>query len=252
MILAGLALFGFVIFWVGVASNYQKHNQREPQGSERAHNSQSNSDYTAPSKPGIHIECEPNCSAQESKDHANEGPIARFIRKAIDDPLTAFTGILALTTLFLAGYTAIVARATKAAADHIPRVERAYIFADVFFNQRGLGVTVHLSNLGKTPAEISKIAFELCEKIPASPNYSGEIYVGIRLRAGIENVPTELNEGLSKFKGKPTVIYGRVYYRDIFGDNHSSGFIFRISNDEYGTTNIASVNDAPSIYTEWN
>jgi hypothetical protein len=169
IVIAGLALFGFVVFQIGVASQHQRQHQREPQRSEAPNHQKGDTDNSSVTKSGIQIECDPNCAAQESKDHANESTIARFFRKAVDDPLTAFTGILALTTLFLAVYTAIVARATKAAAEHIPRVERAYLFigpANIILHSKPDRTLFCLvaDNAGKTPAIIT----EICLTYPAT------------------------------------------------------------------------------------
>jgi hypothetical protein len=89
---------------------------------------------------------------------------------------------------------------------------------------------IHMNNHGMTPAELMQIAIEFCDsaKIPPEPTYHPEPFhdwlgPGTQSRPMLwRKIPTD----------KPaSAIYGRLYYRDIFGKNRSSGFIQSILPD---------------------
>jgi hypothetical protein len=101
----------------------------------------------------------------------------------------------------------------------------------------------HLNNHGKTPGELMKIAIEFCDSsnIPKSPTYKPEpfqdwIGPGTQSRAMKSK---EIPKGM-------TAVYGRVYYRDIFNLEHSSGFIQSLESDG-GTWPL----HAPEAYTSY-
>ena len=243
----GFALGGSFVWGL---SYENPHDKRQPQGSQNSYDSKGVSNYASVTQVNAEIECDPNCAAKEPEKYRYEGWPARFVRKSLDDPLAVFTALLALATMALATYTAVVARATKRAAEHIPRVERAYIFADVFFKNVGFGgistgVVISISNYGKTPGDVYKIAFDFVAAIPPVPDYRGDLAFDIRLKAGVENEMTKIYRTFDQIKGKP-IAYGRIYYRDIFGDEHSSGFIRRIMSSQ-----IDIYEGAPPAYTKW-
>lgn len=166
-----------VVQWVSPYGSQQQ--QREPQRREDTNHGQGVTQHAAPTHFGVQIECDPNCTAEKPNQNANEGAVARLFRKTVDDPLILFTFLLAVGTIILAIYTAVVARATKTAAEHIPRVERAHLFITIrTHNIRDLfqvgrlydnSPTMHpnpmewpvveyvLKNYGKTPAILKEI-----------------------------------------------------------------------------------------------
>src|SRR5271156_2954238 len=97
-IIAGLALFGFVIFQIGAASNHQK--REVPQQENRGENANTTGDRSRGGA-AIDIECDPNCNAKPPNDDRNESYFSRVLRKTFDDPLTILTGVLALATFGL-------------------------------------------------------------------------------------------------------------------------------------------------------
>lgn len=76
---------------------------------------------------------------------------------SVERAIVAFTALLALSTLLLWVYTRRVANAAKIAAEHVPAVERAYIFGgptDLFLLHDQASVRLAMQNYGRTPAVI--------------------------------------------------------------------------------------------------
>jgi hypothetical protein len=147
------------------------------------------------------------------------------------------------------------------------QVERAYVFARVVLKtERISGITVQgtirdpegvkfldvvLDNHGKTPAYVSEIAISICfvEELPkgnelSADNNKSTLLANISLGPNATEIPTYRRRELRNVAGR--IMYGRVYYTDIFGESHSSGFIYRIHQN--GRT--APVEAAPE-YTAW-
>jgi len=198
--------------------------------------------------PSAQINCDPNCSAETTNKNRNQSAVARFISKTINDPLIAFTGIMSLATFVLAIYIGVVANSTKAAAEHVPRVERAYISGGGGPppNNPGTLFRFDINNFGKTAGNIIEIrwGFFSANAIPAFVPAFQELHFyydwikpdlwrpGIHLVAVPGNIPNP-------------VIFGRFYYRDVFNKSHSSGFILQI-HPNGASTPIR----APAAYTE--
>jgi len=102
-----------------------------------------------------------------------------------------------------------------------------------------------INNYGKTPADLTGIGFGFCDakSIPPEPIYEhryrwDQVQPGDRGRAVF---PIDIP------KDKPaTAVYGRFYYRDIFGGHHSCGFINEIGVE----MNRSDPIPAPAAYTE--
>ncbi len=102
-----------------------------------------------------------------------------------------------------------------------------------------------VNNYGKTAAELRGFAVNFCDSsdIPTNPIYERRywydwILPGDRARhVTFIDIPTN---------GASTAAYGRFYYRDIFGQTYSTGFINRINRDNGESVPI----DAPRAYTE--
>jgi hypothetical protein len=102
---------------------------------------------------------------------------------------------------------------------------------------------VHLNNHGKTTGELMNIAIDFCDAdvIPSQPAYDPQPFhdwIGPGTQSRLvdwRDIPND----------RPaSAVYGRVYYRDIFGKDHSAGFIQSISPDG-GTAPLL----APLAYT---
>jgi hypothetical protein len=101
----------------------------------------------------------------------------------------------------------------------------------------------HINNHGKTPGELMQIAIEFCDRseIPESPTYHPEPFhdwIGPNTQSRAMK-RKEIPEGV-------TAVYGRVYYRDIFKVDHSSGFIQSLEADG-GSLPL----HAPDAYTSY-
>ena len=160
--------------------------------------------------------------------HENHGPI-----------VAVFTIILAFSTIALWVSTRDAALAAKAAAEHIPIVERAFIHGGVHPKGRTLvcdgekiRVRFSMANYGKTPAFIKsvKVGSAQFKGLSEVPNYSKDVPVldlffplmtmdEVRLLDNVEvTVPADGNY----------VVFQRVFYDDIFGNSHSSGSVHRL------------------------
>ena len=222
-VVATLAMYGFLMFQTGVASNYPKYSQ---------HQSASNPE----TKSG---ERHPPKSLWTPDDSA--GFFTLWI--------AAFTGVLALSTIFLWRATRDAAIAGKIAAEHISRTERGYIYGGfgVRYPVRDNGqeaflLRVTMANYGKTPCFITKIKVGKgrIDNLPDEPVfeqtfdildlYFPSMTMGeVRTTKASIFIPTD---------GKH-VAFQRVFYTDVLGKEHFSGSIYRF----YPT--IAGIADEP-------
>ena len=142
-----------------------------------------------------------------------------------------FTAILAVSTIFLWLSTRRLWRVTRIAAEHIPHVERAYVSGGATgVENLPEHFAVTADNYGKTPAFIGTIWANIVpeNELPDTPVYDPPglgLFGGQMLKPGTSGHFTavrlwDLIEG--------RVIYGRIWYRDIFKQCHSAGFILRI------------------------
>jgi hypothetical protein len=99
--------------------------------------------------------------------------LGRFLHDSAEEIIAIFTVVLAISTILLWFSTRAAVDAAKAAADHIPRVERAYIVGGGPIRRRGadgefldppeLG-WVSVGNYGKTPAILKKVEWGFCDE----------------------------------------------------------------------------------------
>lgn len=160
--------------------------------------------------------------------------------KPTDWLLAIFTLLLvavgALQAYYLNGtlkVTASAATAAKVAAEHVPRVERAYIAPGANFVQGQNLVVFVMNNYGKTPAFIGTVTLRVAPEadLPDSPVYIGGQFGGHVLPTNPDHMNPFRTNVTCIWNGLPgQVVYGRVWYRDIFGACHSSGFILHASN----------------------
>jgi hypothetical protein len=131
------------------------------------------------------------------------------------------------------------AKLSKENALHLRKVERAYVSGGGAptrdrqpITRSGVTKSAYLfklciNNYGKTPGEILEYGVGWCnadevDKLPARPQYKWFFYRDM-VKPGIGSHGIkwlEIPEGISK-----AVIFGRLGYRDIFGECHSDGFI---------------------------
>jgi hypothetical protein len=162
--------------------------------------------------------------------------------------------------------TKTAAIGARMAAEHIPRVERAYvsggatiqwemkeeirITGNVLVPDRPRWLVITVDNYGKTPAYVSHIAWSVCpvSELPKPADLPvdyerSKMLVQMNVKPGAEGLQTMLRREFSECAGK--IVYGRFYYTDIFSEPHSSGFILRI------TSSNTLPFDAPPEYTAW-
>jgi hypothetical protein len=171
------------------------------------------------------------------------------------DPVSFYTSVLALFTGALvivsaiqirfliraeitARRAAIAARrsaiAARKSAEHIPRVERAYIRGGTGWQRRidaGAQMFVTMNNYGKTPAFIGTITVSTCREddLPAVPQYETGVFRGYVLATNTDHEKAFCSDVSCIWDLQSgQVVFGRIWYRDIFDDCHSSGFILHL------------------------
>jgi hypothetical protein len=186
-----------------------------------------------------------NSAKDDSAKHVSDKPADRRL-----DWLKSWTlsdGIAALALIaFVAQaiYLRLQARELRKSArdrlDYGRKIERAYVsgggapVGKKLFIENGVArehpaFQLDINNFGHTPAELWDLAINWCEfdkvsDLPELPTYKWYFFRDA-VQPGIGSRPLKflkIPTGLSK-----PVIYGRYYYRDIFGDGHSNGFIQR-------------------------
>lgn len=160
----------------------------------------------------------------------------------------AHAEILSVFTVLLAFFTGTLWWATRNLVNHAGEIERAYIsiggcaFTEPEFFQ------LVVNNWGKTPGTVSHISIVICEKnaLPEVPKYEqGKYFFGLPVQPGIRN--ENARAPIMKWRHfKEPVVYARVWYEDIFHNQHTDGFIYSI--DAVGGTNAI---EAPRAYSEW-
>jgi hypothetical protein len=147
--------------------------------------------------------------------------------------------------------TAAAERVAQDQIAHSHQIERAYMsaggvpetrvvivnvpissepFAQTIPHAQGRELTgrfeVHINNHGKTPGELMQIAIGFCDadNIPPEPIYDPQPFHDW-IGPGTQSRP--MDHRPIPTDRPATAVYGRLYYRDIFGGSHSSGFIQR-------------------------
>jgi len=148
-----------------------------------------------------------------------------YVADLFSTPERAIATILALSTIGLWLSTRKLWRVTRVAAEHIPHVERAYVSGGARWTDVGATqFCVTINNYGKTPAFVGTIIIETVEvgrPVPQKPVYAAKgSFMGYLIKPDI-TLQSSLT-GACPADGR--LIYGRIYYRDIFNKCHSSGF----------------------------
>lgn len=154
---------------------------------------------------------------------------------SIERGLLLVTALLALSTLALWFYTRRVANAAKAAAEHVPAVERAYVFGgptDLFLLQDQATVRLAMQNYGKTPAVIREWLVEFLSQEPRGrkPTYDSS-------KRTVTNEilePFKLFSPATVFRSEtpaPFFIVGYIVYDDVFRRSHTTRFCVGVARD---------------------
>jgi hypothetical protein len=163
--------------------------------------------------------------------HEAPGFIWAYVADFFSTPERVTATVLAVSTIFLWWSTRRLWRVTRIAAEHIPHVERAYVSGGatgVVDSPQHFAVTV--DNYGKTPAFIGTIWANIVpeSELPDTPVYDPPEFGwfgGQMLKPDTSGHPVVTRQW-DVIEGR--VIYGRIWYRDIFKQCHSAGFILRI------------------------
>jgi hypothetical protein len=190
---------------------------------------------------------------QDAANKIKQGsPLERFWNWTTNDAvafytlvLCFFTGTLALSTIGLYQRTKDAAVSARIAAEHIPRVERAYLFLSVELRHKQtpnsipstgdiVEVKFAFKNHGKTPAILTKIEAEV-RTVTALPTELREQAIemppGLVIGSGETTpyfparnliVPDDLPR--IRTRERMIVFVGVVEYLDIFGMPHKTGF----------------------------
>ncbi|MGD9503251.1 MAG: hypothetical protein AB7V40_12280 [Methyloceanibacter sp.] len=154
---------------------------------------------------------------------------------SIERSLLLITALLALSTLALWFYTRRVANAAKAAAEHVPAVERAYVFGgptDLFLLQDQATVRLAMQNYGKTPAVIREWLVEFLAQEPRGkkPGYD----VSKRTLTNEILEPFKLFSPAAVFRSEipaPFYIVGYIVYDDVSRRSHTTRFCVAVARD---------------------
>jgi hypothetical protein len=153
----------------------------------------------------------------------------------VERGIVTFTALLALSTLLLWIYTRRVANAAKIAAEHLPAVERAYVFGgptDLFLLHDQASVRLAMQNYGKTPAVIRGWSVEF---VAQEPHGKKTAYDGSR-RISANDIlePFKLFSPPTVFRSEipaPFFIIGYIVYDDVFRKSHTTRFCVGVGRD---------------------
>jgi hypothetical protein len=165
----------------------------------------------------------------------NARALWQFMFGTAERAIAVFTGLLALFSVLLWIYTKRAANAARRAAEHIPTVERAYLFAAPAFigaNQERTETTIEISvdNPGRTPGILTSIYGQFSQKPPKgdAPQYNGGGSYPFELTVNCSNGDPRAKAVLPVvFKtdfAEQQFFWGYIEYLDIFKKPHTSRF----------------------------
>ena len=198
------------------------------------------------------LTCHPPINGGGGSQNSNEnctilqGPLLSliiFIGNFVGDHdkgiVAAFTVILAISTIGLWVSTNHLWSVTRIAAEHIPRVERAYLHGggepigedpwnEDSFVKNFPTFRLDINNHGKTPGELLEFGIGWCkiselDSLPPLPKYKWYYYRDF-VQSGVPRSIKDIKMP-SDIPMRDTVIFGRFGYRDIFEEPHSNGFV---------------------------
>jgi len=163
-----------------------------------------------------------------------------FLFGTAERAIAVFTGLLALFSVLLWIYTKRAANAAHRAAEHIPAVERAYLFATPAFigtdnDKTETTVEITVDNPGRTPGILTSIYGQFSNKPPKGdvPQYNGGGSYPFELTVNSTNGDPRARVVLPVvFKtdfAEQQFFWGYIEYLDIFKKPHTSRFCTLIS-----------------------
>jgi hypothetical protein len=180
----------------------------------------------------------------------------RHIFHEADAYVALFTAFLFVSTTALWWSTRQLWAATKVASEHIPRVERAYIYGgfgrrQLLLNSNGgfdVLSRVTMANYGRTPGFIRYIEVGWCKlsELPDRPTYTDIFQISdlyfpgmtmndVRFTRAAVTIPCDGQHA----------VFQRVHYTDVLGFNRYSGSIYLLFLDLDDKTGLLYANDEP-------
>jgi hypothetical protein len=178
-----------------------------------------------------------NSTGTESGNHAaNNETKYRYeclVAKYTGD-LVSVTGLLAIVTAVLIVVGIFQGVAAFRSIEHMRFVERAHVSSGAVRVKDTNTFMITINNYGKTPAFIGIVTanIRLRSELPAKPEYPTGVFGGYMLQPNTPGFKTGLLCGWDG--SSDNVIYGRVYYRDIFKKCYSCGFALEVSGPYQG------------------
>lgn len=160
-------------------------------------------------------------------------------------------GIVALAAVASACFTGTIFIINCRQLKHAREVDRGYVSGGGPGSPPSGPFSLQINNYGRTPITLVAYAVEFCElsAIPTEPAYLAHSYkrtiCGSVQVYGPNAHACEVNRFEYKDKGlRDPVVYGRFWYKDIWGQSHYSSFILRLPPGEFPENPSAA-------YTEW-
>jgi hypothetical protein len=158
-----------------------------------------------------------------------------FLFGTAERAIAVFTGLLALFSVLLWIYTKRAANAARRAAEHIPAVERAYLFATPAYiganqDRTETMIEITVDNPGRTPGILTSIYGQFSQKPPKGdvPHYNGGGSYPFELAVNSSNGDPRARVVLPVvFKtdfAEQQFFWGYIEYLDIFKRSHTSRF----------------------------
>jgi len=158
-----------------------------------------------------------------------------FLFGSVERTVVSFMALLALSTLLLWFNTRKAVTAAKIAAEHIPAVERAYVFGgptELFLLHDQATVRLAMQNYGRTPAVIKEW---LVEFVAQEPRGKSPAYEASKRTVANEILePDKLFSPASVFRSdiaSPFFIVGYIAYEDVFRQPHMTRFCVGVARD---------------------
>lgn len=161
--------------------------------------------------------------------------LGTFFFGSVERTVVTFMALLALSTLLLWFNTRKAVTAARIAAEHIPAVERAYVFGgptELFLLHDQATVRLAMQNYGRTPAVIKEW---LVEFVAQEPRGKSPAYEASKRTVANEILePDKLFSPSAVFRSEvaaPFFILGYIAYDDVFRQPHTTRFCVGVARD---------------------
>jgi hypothetical protein len=151
--------------------------------------------------------------------------------------LTRVTGWLVLATALLGAGTLMAALAARRTIQHMALSERAHISGGYSLKSNAHQIFPTINNFSKTTAFVTRVSVRVCPPgLPQEPMYPDDRpnsrFVGYEVPPYGSIDATHV--WAVRAGPQDTIFYGGIWYRDVFGDEHFSGFIIDLADEGIG------------------